>query len=63
MIYIIHKILPLIKNHLDCLKDSIFECFFKEYNKLLFFENINQFFSQRILMKSSRLEKDKKNRK
>ena len=25
-----------LKNDLNHLKDSIFECFFKEYNKLLF---------------------------
>ena len=31
-IYIIHKMLLLLENHLDYLKDSIFECFFKEYN-------------------------------
>ena len=29
MIYIIHKILVLIKNHLSYLKDNIFEFFFK----------------------------------
>ena len=29
--------LVLLKNHLNYLKDSIFECFFKEYNRLLFF--------------------------
>ena len=34
MIYIIHKILMLIKNNLNYLKDSIFNCFFKEYNRL-----------------------------
>ena len=28
MIYIIHKMLVLLKNHLIYLKDSIFECFF-----------------------------------
>ena len=33
---IIHKILVLIKNHMNYLQDNIFECFFKEYNKLLF---------------------------
>ena len=37
MIYIIHKILALLKNHLNYLKDNIFECFFKKYNRLLFF--------------------------
>ena len=37
MIYIIHKILVLIKNHLNYLKDNIFGCFFKRYNRLLIF--------------------------
>ena len=37
IIYIIHKMLVLIKNNPNYLKDSIFECFFKEYNRLLFF--------------------------
>ena len=37
MVYIIHKILVLIKNHLSYLKDNILEFFFKKYNKLLFF--------------------------
>ena len=36
MIHIIHKILVLIKNHLNYLKDNIFECFYKKYNRLLF---------------------------
>ena len=35
MIHIIHKILVLIKNHLNYLKDNIFECFFKKCNRLL----------------------------
>ena len=43
MIYIIHKILILIKNHLNYLKDNIFEFFFKKYNRLLFFLKINFF--------------------
>ena len=33
MIYIIHKILELLKNHLSYLID-IFECFFKKYIKI-----------------------------
>ena len=33
-IYIFHKIFLLLKNHLNYFKDSIFECFFKEYNRL-----------------------------
>ena len=37
MIYIIHKILVLLKNQLNYLKDNIFKCFFKKYNKRLFF--------------------------
>ena len=37
MIYIIHKKLLLPKNNLNYLKDSIFKCFFKEYNRFLFF--------------------------
>ena len=36
MIYIIHKMLVLLKNHLNYLKDSILECFFKKYNRLFF---------------------------
>ena len=35
MIYMIHKMLVSIKNKLNYLKDSTFECFFKEYNRLL----------------------------
>ena len=36
--YIIHKMLVLLKNyHLNDLKDSIFQYFLKEYNRLLFF--------------------------
>ena len=37
MIYIIHKILVLIKSHLNYLKVNIVEFFFKKYNRLLFF--------------------------
>ena len=43
MIYIVHKILVLIKNHLNYLKDNIFECFFKKYNRLSFLEKFNFF--------------------
>ena len=32
--YIIHKVLVLLKNLLNHLKDGIFELFFEEYNKL-----------------------------
>ena len=37
MIYIIHKILALLKNILNYLKDNTFECSFKKYNRLLVF--------------------------
>ena len=43
MIHIIHKILVLIKNHMNYLEDNIFEFFFKKYNRLLFFLKINFF--------------------
>ena len=45
MTYIIHKMLVLIKNNLNYFKDSIFECFFKEYNRLLIFVKKILFFS------------------
>ena len=34
VVYIIHKMLVLLKNHLNYLKDSIFVCFLKKYNTL-----------------------------
>ena len=36
MIYIIHKILTLLKNRLTYIKESIFECFFTEYTEIFF---------------------------
>ena len=37
MIYmVIHKMILLLKNQLNYLKNSIFKCFFKECNRLLF---------------------------
>ena len=35
MIYVIHKILVLLKNHRNFFKDIIFKRFLKEYNRLL----------------------------
>ena len=35
MIYIIHKMLASLKNHLNDLKDNIFE-YFKEFDRILF---------------------------
>ena len=40
MIYIIHKILVLLKNHLNFLKDNVFECFLRSI--------INFFFKKRF---------------
>ena len=56
MIYIIHKMLVLLKNNLclNYLIDSIFECFFRDYNRRFF-----AFFSQHIMMQSLSLEKRK----
>ena len=49
VIYIINKILVLLKNHLNYVKDSIFECFFKKYNKLFYKKH---FFSYHIMMEN-----------
>ena len=57
MIYIIHKMLVLFKNYLNYLKENIFKCFFKKYNRLLFFEK-NKFFSQHIIMESLNLKEE-----
>ena len=43
MIHIIHKMLVLIKNHMNYLKDNIFEFSLKKYNRLLFFLKNNFF--------------------
>ena len=48
----IQKMLVLLKNYLNYLKDSIFECFFKEYNRLLVF------FSQHIIIESLSLQEE-----
>ena len=37
IIYKIHKMLVLFKNHLNYLKDNIFNSFFKKYKRLLSF--------------------------
>ena len=44
VIYTIHKVLVLVKNHLNYLKDNIFKYFFKEYNIPLFLKKIYFFF-------------------
>ena len=55
MIYIICKMLVLLKNHLSYLKDNIFKCFFKKYNKLLFKK---WFFLYYIMMRNLRPEEE-----
>ena len=57
MNYIIHKILVLIKRHLNYLEDNIFKLFCKKYNRLLLFKKL--FFSQHITMKNPRPEEEK----
>ena len=56
MIYIIHKMLALLKNHLNYLKDSTFECFLMSIIDFYFFCN---FFSRHIMMESLSLEEEK----
>ena len=58
MIYIIHKILLLIKNNLNYLKDNILKFFLRKYNRLLFFFK-KIFFLQYIMMKNLRPEEEK----
>ena len=36
--------LALLKNHLNYLKNNIFKCFSKEYNRLYFFKKLVTFF-------------------
>ena len=43
MIYIIKKMLVLLKNHMNYLKDNIFECLYKKYHRFFFFF-LNEFF-------------------
>ena len=47
-----------LKNRLNYLKDSIFECFFKKYNILFFFFLKKYFFSKHIMMESLSLEEE-----
>ena len=60
MIYIIHKMSISNKNILrqySISKDSIFECFFKEYKRLLFLSK-KDFFSKHIIMENLSLEQE-----
>ena len=38
MMYTIHEILVLVKNHLNHFRENILECFFKKSNRLLLFK-------------------------
>ena len=49
--------LVFFQNHLNYHKDSFFDCFFKEYNRLLFLLK-KCFFSKYILMESLSLEEE-----
>ena len=48
MIYIINKMLALLKNNLNFLRDSISDCFFNECNTFF----LNKYFSSHIIMES-----------
>ena len=45
----------MIRNGLNYLKDNVFECFFKKYNRLFFKK---YFFSQHIMMEILKSEED-----
>ena len=55
----IHEILVMFKNYLNYFKDNIFECFFKDYNLLLFIFFLKNPFFVNIIMESLSLEKEK----
>ena len=63
MIYIIHKILVLLKTNLNYFKDGIFKCYFKEYNRLLYlwnkYDDFFLFFMEKELEKQSKVIKNK----
>ena len=50
--------LPFLKDHQNYLKDSFFECFSKEYNRVLFFLE-GWYFSQHIMIQSFSPEEEK----
>ena len=55
----------MLKNHLNYFKDSIFKCFFKEYNRLLFFEKKYFFYTtynhEKLNLEEENIIKDIKN--
>ena len=60
MIYIIHKISVLLKITQISLKIQFSNAFSRSIIDLLFLKKLINFFSQHIMLKSPRLEKDKK---
>ena len=65
MIYIIHKVLVLLKNHMNYLKDSISKCFVKSIIDFYFFTKRIYFFAQHMIGNPRRekenMIKDKRN--
>ena len=53
MIYIVHKMLVLVRNHLNYLKDNIFNYLFKSYHRFLLSEK-KIVFSEHIMMEKQR---------
>ena len=43
IVYVIHKMLVFLNDNVNCLKYSIFECFFNECNRFFFFFKKNIF--------------------
>ena len=61
IIYIICIMLVMLKYHLSYFKDSIFKCFFMEYNRLIYlfiYLFIFYFFSQHIMVENPRPEEE-----
>ena len=57
MIYIVHKMLVLVRNHLNYLKDNIFNYLFKSYHRFLLSEK-KIVFSEHIMMENQRPEEE-----
>ena len=58
IIYIMHKMLLLLKNHLNYLKSSTFECFFNDYIRLFIYLFFLIFFFRNIILESLSLEEE-----
>ena len=57
MIYIVHQMLVLVRNHLNYLKDNIFNYLFKSYHRFLLSEK-KIVFSEHIMMENQRPEEE-----